>query len=76
MLIVRPYAAHYDVCVDTSDYASHPYGVLVNIVTGQIAHPDENPGNGVNLGQWKRSHLKHCQRYASGEHIMYHDCMA
>ena len=27
------------VCIDPLEYASHPDGALMNIVTGQIAHP-------------------------------------
>ena len=38
-----------DVCIDSLEYASHPYGALMNIATGQIAHPD-NADNAVNLG--------------------------
>ena len=39
-----------DVCIGPLDYASHPDGALMNIVTGQIAHPDVNADNSVNLG--------------------------
>ena len=39
-----------DVCIDPLEYASHPDGALMNIVTGQIAHPDVNGDNAVSLG--------------------------
>ena len=39
-----------DVCIDLFEYASQPDGVLMNIVTGQSAHPDVNADNAVNLG--------------------------
>ena len=39
-----------DVCIDPLKYASHPYGALMNIVTGQIAHPDVNVDDAVSLG--------------------------
>ena len=39
-----------DVCVDPLEYASHPHGALMNIVTGQIAHPHVNADNAVSLG--------------------------
>lgn len=39
-----------DVCINTSD-VSHPYGALMNIVTGQIAHPDANADDAVSLGK-------------------------
>ena len=55
-----------------SNYAS-PDSALVNIVTEQIAHIDENPDNAVNLGQWKLSHHRNCQLYVSGYNMMSHD---
>ena len=39
-----------DVCINLLEYATHPDGALMNIVTGQIAHPDVNAGNTVSLG--------------------------
>ena len=39
-----------DVCIDPLEYASQPDGALMNIVTGQSAHPDVNADNAVNLG--------------------------
>ena len=39
-----------DVCIDPLEYASHPDGALMNIVTGQIAHPDVIADNAVSLG--------------------------
>ena len=55
-----------------SNYAS-PDNALVNIVTEQIAHNDENSDNAVNLGQWKLSHHRNCQQYVSGYNMMSHD---
>ena len=49
-----------DVCIDPLEYASHPDGALMNIVTGQIAHPDVNANNAVSLGHratWKTSRV-------------------
>lgn len=40
-----------DVCINPLDHASHPDGALMNIVTGQIAHPDVNADKAVSLGQ-------------------------
>ena len=39
-----------DGCIDPLEYASQPDGALMNIATGQIAHPGVNAGNAVNLG--------------------------
>ena len=39
-----------DVCIDPLEYASQPDGALMNIVTGQSAHPDVNADNAINLG--------------------------
>ena len=39
-----------DVCIDLLEYASHPDGALINIVTRQIAHPDANADNAASLG--------------------------
>jgi len=39
------------VCVNPLDDNSHPDGVLMNIVSGQIAHPDVNADEAVSLGQ-------------------------
>ena len=46
-----------DVCIDPLEYASHPYGALMNIGTGQIAHPD-NADNVVNLGHRAMENVK------------------
>ena len=48
------------VCIDPLEYASHPDGALMNIVTGQIAHSDVNANNAVSLGHrasWKTSRV-------------------
>ncbi|KAK2185337.1 hypothetical protein NP493_239g00006 [Ridgeia piscesae] len=34
-----------------TDHDSHPDGALMNIITGQIAHPDVNADDAVSLGQ-------------------------
>ena len=34
-----------------TDHDSQPDGALMNIVTGQIAHPDVNADDAVSLGQ-------------------------
>ena len=47
-----------DVCIDPLEYASHPDGALVNIVTGQIAHPDANADNAVSLGHLAIENVK------------------
>ena len=47
-----------DVCIDPLDYASHPDGALMNIVTGQIAHPDVNADNAVSLGHRAMENVK------------------
>ena len=73
-IIVRPYATHsiHCICVDTSEYASHPDGTLVNIVKGHTSHPGEIPDNVFNPGQWKRYN----QLYASGGNVMSHNSPA
>ena len=40
-----------DVCIDPLEYASQPDGALMNIVTGQSAHPDVNATNAVSIGR-------------------------
>ncbi|KAG1669737.1 hypothetical protein GQR58_017266 [Nymphon striatum] len=40
-----------EVCINPLDDTTHPGGVLMNIVTGQTAHPDVNADNAVSLGQ-------------------------
>ena len=40
-----------DVCINPFDNESHPDGALINIMTGQIAHPDVNADNALALGQ-------------------------
>ena len=40
-----------------TDYDTHPDGALMNIVTGQIAHPDVNADDAVSLGQRAMSNL-------------------
>ena len=40
-----------DVCIDPLDDKSHPDGALMNIVSGQIAHPGVNVDEAVSLGQ-------------------------
>ena len=47
-----------DVCIDPLEYASQPDGALVNIVTGQSAHPDVNADNAVNLGHRAMENFK------------------
>ena len=47
-----------DVCIDPLEYASQPDGALMNIVTGQIAHPDVNAANAVNLGHRAMENFK------------------
>ena len=47
-----------DVCVDPLDYASHPDGALMNIVIGQIAHPDVNADNAVSIGHRATGNFK------------------
>ena len=46
------------VCIDPLEYASQPDGALMNIVTGQNAHPDVNADNAVNLGHRARENFK------------------
>ena len=41
-----------------TDHDSHPVGALMNIVTGQIAHPDVNADDAVSLGQRAMSNIK------------------
>ena len=48
----------FDVCVDPLDYASHPDDALMNIVTGQIAHPDVNADNAVSHGHRATGNFK------------------
>ena len=40
-----------DVCINPFDNESHPDGALMNIMTGQIVHPDMNANNALALGQ-------------------------
>ena len=40
-----------DVSINPFDNESHPDGALINIMTGQIAHPDMNANNALVLGQ-------------------------
>ena len=47
-----------DVCTDLYEYASRPDGALMNIVTGQIAHPDVNADNAVSLGHRAMENVK------------------
>ena len=47
-----------DVCIDSLEYASHPDGVLMNIVTGQIVQPDVNADNAVSLGHRAMENFK------------------
>ena len=47
-----------DVCIDPLEYASHPDGALMNIVTGQIAHPDVNADNAVSPGHRAMENFK------------------
>ena len=47
-----------DVYIDPLEYASHPDGALMNIVTGQIAHPDVNADNAVSLGHLAMENFK------------------
>ena len=47
-----------DVCIDPLDYASQPDGALMNIVTGQIAHPDVNVDTAVSLGHRAMENFK------------------
>ena len=47
-----------DVCIDPLEYASQPDGALMNIVTGQSAHPDVNADNAVNLGHRAMENFK------------------
>ena len=46
-----------DVCIPL-EYASQPDGALMNIATGQSAHPDVNADNAVNLGHRARENFK------------------
>ena len=48
----------FGVCSDPMDYASHPDGELMNIVTGQIAHPGVNADNAVSLGHREMENAK------------------
>ena len=43
-----------------TDPDSHPDGALMNIVTGQIAHPDLNPDDAVSVGQRAMSNFMAC----------------
>ena len=47
-----------DVCIDPLVYVSHPDGALMNIVTGQVAHPDVNTDNVVSLGHRTMENVK------------------
>ena len=47
-----------DVCIDPLDDKSHPDGALMNIVSGQIAHPDVNADEAVSLGQQAMNNFK------------------
>ena len=40
-----------DVYINPFDNESYPDGALMNIMTGQIAHPDGNAANALALGQ-------------------------
>ena len=47
--------ATLDVCIDPLDYASHPDGAFMNIVTGQIATlvSMQLMPSALDIGQWK-----------------------
>ena len=47
-----------DVCIDPLNYASHPDGALMNIVTGHIAHLDVNADNAVSIGHRAMENFK------------------
>ena len=47
-----------DVCIYLLEYASHPDGALINIVTGQFVHPDVNADNTVSLGHRAMKNVK------------------
>ena len=47
-----------DVCINLFEYASHPDGALMKIVTGQIVHPDVNADNAVSLGHQAMENVK------------------
>ena len=47
-----------DVCIEPLGYGSHSDGALMNIVTGQIAHPYVNADNAVNLGHRAMENFK------------------
>ncbi len=38
-------------CIDPLDDASHPDGALMNIVTGEVAHPDVTADDALSIGQ-------------------------
>ncbi len=40
-----------DVCIDPLENESHPDGALMNIVTGEVAHPTVNADNAVGYGK-------------------------
>ena len=46
------------VCIALLDYASHPDGALMNIVTGKISHIDVNADNAVSLGHRAMENFK------------------
>ena len=47
-----------DVCIDPLEYASHPDGALMDIVTGQIAHRDVSADNAVSHGHRAMENVK------------------
>jgi len=47
-----------DVCIDPLDDKSHPNGALMNIISGQIAHPGVNADEAVSLGQQAMNNFK------------------
>ena len=49
-----------DVCINPLDDESHPDGTLMNIVTGELAHPDVNVDDAVNIGLQVLSEYKKC----------------
>ena len=46
-----------DVCINHFDNEYHPDGALMNIMAGEIAHPDANADNVLAFGQWKTSRV-------------------
>ena len=38
-------------CIDPFDESSHPDGALMNIFTGEVAHPDVTADEALSIGQ-------------------------